>query len=83
MSNIERGRNGVFRNLDQAVFDSSAFVNFINSLQSNRLDDGSFVRMINRLDTSVLIDDSFISALSRLNDRDDDIITNSKFSKTI
>ena len=83
MSNIDRARNGIFRNLDRSVFNSSAFVNFINSLRPNKLEDKSFVGMINRLDASVLIDDSFIRALSRLHDRDDDILTNSKFSGAV
>ena len=83
MSNIDNARNGIFRNLDRSVFNSNAFVNFINSLRPNKLEDQSFVGMINSLDSSVLTDGSFIRALSKLHDRDDDIITNSKFSGAI
>ena len=65
MSNIDRTRDGVFRDLDPVVFDSSAFVNFINGLHSSTFNDGSFVNMIKGFETSLLINDNFMGALSR------------------
>lgn len=80
---IATARGGVFSSLNNSVINNISFRNFINSLESNKLDDRSFVETILELDSSVLRTSSFNDALRELHAKDNDIITNGKFTDAI
>ena len=52
-------------------------------LQANKLQDSSFISFIYNLEASVLTSANFINAVADLNAKDDDIITNGRFTGVI
>lgn len=80
MANID---NKVFDNLSSFVRSNFIFRNFINSLQENKVEDSSFIDLVYSLDSSVLTNANFVSALTSIHRRDDDIITNGRFSDAL
>ena len=86
MANIDIVRdpnNELYQELERKVTDNSNFIQFINSLQPNKLNDTSFAKMITSLSSEVLVSSSFLEGLQSLHQQDDDIITNGKFTDAI
>ena len=85
MSNIDilTREGGALASLDRSVINNVIFRSFVNNIQLRKFDDGSFVNMLLELSSSVLTSSNFTGGILNLHTKDDDIITNSRFSSAI
>ena len=85
MSNIDilTREGGALASLDRSVINNATFRSFVNNIQLRKFDDGSFVNMLLELNSSVLTSSNFTGGILNLHTKDDDIITNGRFSDAI